>query len=274
MQLHKFVASRSAVLNMAKGCLKFTPIAQLNDPTEMIPIMDRSKVRDSLARLRQNGLTQDQFEWLIRQEATLDLLAPQEKVLRAPRSLAEANKILRLPAYDNLDYMQQKLFATITTIRAKVGILSLTERYDSFPMWAHYADQAKGFVVRLENLKDVFPGDSTGSLNVPKPVSYTEVFSGMTFDPATQDQLFFSKLGDWSYEREWRVVMPLFQCRHVASADLYLHDIPCKHVTMVICGWRVSPDDMASLRDDLAGIRSPAVVIRARLEGARVVLDN
>ena len=69
-------------------------------------------------------------------------------------------------------------------------------------MWAHYAELAKGFVVALEKLEQSFKGDETGSLNVPKPVVYSDQFSGMTFDPSTQDRLFFSKLLDWSYERE------------------------------------------------------------------------
>ena len=112
--------------------------------------------------------------------------------------------MLSISAYDNLDYMETKLFRTIESIRAKVGILSLTERYDSLPMWAHYADLARGFAVIFEDLERSFNGDETGSLNVPKPVVYTERFIGMTFDPSTQDRLFFSKLSDWSYEREWR----------------------------------------------------------------------
>ena len=110
--------------------------------------------------------------------------------------------MLSISAHDNLDYMERKLFATVESIRAGVGILSFSERYDSLPMWAHYADLAKGFVVIFENLERTFKGDETGSLNVPKPVVYTEWFVGMTFDPSTQDRLFFSKLSDWSYERE------------------------------------------------------------------------
>ena len=76
-------------------------------------------------------------------------------------------------------------------------------------MWAHYADLARGFVVVLDDLERSFNGDKTGSLNIPKPVVYADQFIGMTFDPSTQDRLFFSKLSDWSYEREWRVVTAL-----------------------------------------------------------------
>jgi hypothetical protein len=138
-------------MNMARGSLKFTPLDQLNDPSELTPVMDRAAVRSSLELLRINGLTQHQYNWLLHQGATLDLLAPQEKILNTPKTLAAANQMLSISAYDNLDYMERKLFAAVESIRAKVGILSLSERYDSLPMWAHYADQARGFVVIFEN---------------------------------------------------------------------------------------------------------------------------
>ena len=54
-------------------------------------------------------------------------------------------------------------------------------------------------ILRVNNLvKRSLKGDETGRLNIPKPVVYTNRFIGMTFDPSTQDRLFFSKLSDWS----------------------------------------------------------------------------
>jgi hypothetical protein len=273
MRLFKFVGSKSAVLNIAKGTLKFTPLDELNDPTELTPVMDRAAVRASLESLRMNGLTQDQYDWLVRQDAVLDLLAPQEKVLNAPKTLAEANRLLAISTYDNLDYMERKLFATIESIRAKIGVLSLSERYDSLPMWAQYADLAKGFVVIFENLELSLKGDKTGSLNVPKPVVYTERFIGMTFDPSTQDRLFFSKILDWSYEREWRVVTALEACRRSSDGKLYLYDVPPSHLAGVICGWRVGEEDISSLRDDLKRVNPNARLIRAILDSGRVILS-
>jgi hypothetical protein len=52
-------------------------------------------------------------------------------------------------------------------IRSRVGILSLTERFDSLPMWAHCGAQAKGCVARFDGLEREFVGDATGSLNIP-----------------------------------------------------------------------------------------------------------
>ena len=272
MRLFKFVGSKNAVLNIARGSLKFTPIDELNDPTELIPMMDRLAVRSSLESLRLNGLTQHQYDWLVRQEALLDLLAPEEKVLNTPKTLTAANRMLSISTYDNLDYMERKLFATIKSIRAKVGVLSLSERYDSLPMWAHYADLAKGFVVMFENLERTFVGDETGSLNLPKPVVYMEQFLGMTFDPSTQDRLFFSKLSDWSYEREWRVVTALNACRRSSDGKLYLRDIDPLHLTGVISGWRVHSDDLFSLREELRRVNSDARLTSAILDGASVIL--
>ena len=273
MRLFKFVGSTSAVLNMAKGSLKFTPIEDLNDPSELTPVMDRPAVRASLELLRKNGMTQEQFDWLQHQGAVLDLLSPEEKVLDAPRTLAQANHMLSLFAYENLDYMEKKLFATIKNIRARVGILSLSERYDSLPMWAHYADLARGFVIVLDNLEQSFKGDKTGSLNIPKPVAYADQFIGMTFDPSTQDRLFFSKLSDWSYEREWRVVTALNACRRSSDGKLYLRDVDHLHLTGVICGWRARAEDVSLLDGELKRLNPNAKLISAVLDGGRVGLN-
>lgn len=272
MRLFKFVSSTHAVLNMAKGSLKFTPLDELNDPSELTPVMDRAAVRKSLEALRTTGLTKEQYKWLRCQDAVLSLLAPQEKVLNAPRTLGEANRMLSIATYDNLDYMERKLFATVELIRARVGILSLSERYDSLPMWAHYADQAKGFVVVFEGMDKVFGGDETGSLNAAKRVDYAEEFIGMTFDPSTQDRLFFSKLQDWSYEREWRIVTALAGCRRSPDGKLYLRDTKPSPMTGVICGWRVSEKDRLLLTEDLKRVNPNITVIAATFVRGKIDL--
>ncbi|MCU4161633.1 DUF2971 domain-containing protein [Acidiphilium sp. AL] len=272
MRLFKFVGSAGAVQNMARGSLKFTPIEELNDPSELTPVMDRPAVRASLEALRNNGMTQDQFEWLQCQGAILDLLSPGEKVIPAPRTLEEANRILSIAVYDDLDYMEKKLFATIQNIRSRVGILSLSERYDSLPMWAHYANLAKGFVAVFNNLERTFNGDNTGSLNIPKRVIYGDQFTGMTFDPSTQDRLLFSKLSDWSYEREWRVVTALNACRQDSS--LFLRDVDQLHLTGVIFGWRAPKDEVSSLGIELKRVNPKAKLVPAVLNGGKVVLGS
>jgi hypothetical protein len=181
--------------------------------------------------------------------------------------------MLSISTYEDLNFMERRLFSTIKNIRARVGILSLSQRYDSLPMWAHYADSARGFVVVLDNLEHSFKGDETGSLNILKPVVYTEQFIGMTFDPSTQDRLFFSKLADWSYEREWRVATALNACRQSSDGELYLRDVNSLHLTGVICGWRASANDVSLLKDKLGHVNPDAKLISAVLDSGKVSLN-
>lgn len=268
--LYKFVGDLSPVRAMVGGALKFTGTDALNDPSELVPIMNRDAVRDSLAAIRHSGYSDQQFEWLGRQEQVLRLLSPETQAIPRPPTKEAANRMLRSAVYENLDSMEKMVVQTIKLIRSRVGILSLTERYDSLPMWAHYGVQAQGFVVGFEGLERVFPDNETGSLNVLKPVRYVIDIVGMTHDPSTQDNLFFSKFADWSYEREWRVVTPLSHCE--VSGTLHIRRVrPCV-ATMVICGWNVSAGAREALAGELKAINPKVQMRQAVLQEGRVVL--
>ena len=278
-RLYKFVKDENAVINIARGSLKFTPVSSLNDPTEVLPFMDQQEVRASLEKLRESGYTPDQFDWLHCQYALLNLLERYGKgtgVRPVPNTLAEANQIISSPVYENFGYMEKELLATIKHIRERVGFLSLSERYDSLPMWAHYANQGKGFVIAFKDLSSSFPGDDTVSLNALKPVVYTKRVLGMTFDPSTQDRLFFYKNSDWSYEREWRVVTPLNTCRCCRSSKhkIFLRDVDPNLIDSVICGWHIKSSEMSQLRDELKQINDNIRVMSASCEAGEVTLSN
>jgi Protein of unknown function (DUF2971) len=276
MRLFKYVAAPEAVAAMLGGSLKFTPVGELNDPMEVFPFFDEAEVRESLDALRQNGCSEEQFEWLVRQQNLLGLLAPEMIFMPLPKDRELVGRIYGLAAYEHLPLMKQMLVATIGAIRSKVGILSLSERSDCVPMWAHYARDAAGFAIALDGLERRYPGDETGSLNVAKPVLYSERFLGMTFDPPSQDRLFFAKIDDWRYEKEWRVVRALKQCRQVdrPGSPLFLDDVPLDHVAAVICGWKV-PDEVYDDVSRLAAEVNPAVTVaRTKIVEGRIVLDR
>ncbi|MEA3040671.1 MAG: hypothetical protein QOC65_160 [Sphingomonadales bacterium] len=275
MRLFKYVATPDAAAAIAGGSLKFTPIAELNDPMEVLPQFDEAEVARSLDDLRDKGCTDEQFEWLLCQQRLLALLAPEMAGIRLPTDRALVDATYRLARREHLPLMRQMLAATIGTIRSRIGVLSLSERADCVPMWAHYARDARGFAVALDGLGDCFAGDGTGSLNIAKPVLYSDRFLGMTFDASSQDRLFFAKLDDWRYEKEWRVVRALDQCRRVATAGaaLHLHDIPPDHVQAVICGWNVAEADEDAVRRRLADVNPNALLVRTTIDGGRIVFD-
>jgi len=272
--LYKFVGGQTAVRAIARGALKFTTIAELNDPSELVPHMDRDAVLASLVAIRRTGYTPEQFEWLGRQEALLRLLSPETRVLSRPSTIQRANRTLALSVYDNLEFMEQQLLKTISLIRSRVGVLSLTARFDSLPMWAHYGALAKGYVLRFDNLDSEFPENSTGSLNVVKPVNYVDDLVGMTHDPLTQDNLFFSKFQDWSYEREWRVVSALSSCQLSSDGKMHLRHISPSLVTGVICGWNAPDDEVSSLAADLSCTNPDLEMLAASLDRGHVCLQG
>jgi hypothetical protein len=272
--LYKFVASQAAVRAIVSGSLKFTKIDELNDPSELVPDMNRDAVRESLVAVRRNGYTREQFEWLGCQEAVLSLLSPETRVLAQPATIELANRTLALPIYDDLDFMERQLLKTISLIRSRVGVLSLSSRYDSLPMWAHYGAQANGYIMRFEGLDHEFPQNVTGSLNVIKPVKYVEDLVGMTHDPSTQDNLFFCKFQDWSYEREWRVVKALSACQPSTDKKIHIWTVDASTITGVICGWNVSVDEVRSLAAELRYSNPSVEVLRASLDRGRVRLGG
>ncbi len=272
--LYKFVGNQEAVCAIANGSLKFTKTEELNDPSELVPLMNRDAVRDSLTAIRQTGYTEKQFEWLGYQEAILRLLSPETRILSRPATREIANRTLKLPIYDNLELMEQQVLQTIDLIRSRVGILSLTERFDSLPMWAHYGAQAQGYVLRFEGLDKEFSGNETGSLDALKPVQYVKELKGLTHDPSTQDNLFFCKFQDWSYEREWRIVSALSACQNYPGGNMHLRNVSPAFITGVICGWKNSEVEVSKLASKLHPVNPKIKVRAASLARGRVVLSD
>lgn len=266
--LFKFIASREAVLNLARGVIRFTPPDQLNDPAELLPIVDTVEFEDSLQRLRQTGFSAEQFEWLLCQGHVLDRLAPEIYRISVG-SIAEANQQLQLPVYEDREFLSGKNAAAVALIRQRVGVLSLTERFDSLPMWAHYASNARGFLVAFEGLDHTFSHNETGMLNCVRAVRYSMPVPGVSYDPMTQLNLFFCKLKDWEYEAEWRVVTPLVDCRKT-DAGLYLMDIPPDHISQIICGWNLSLAEIESLRQELRQINPSVRLFSSIFDGGRL----
>ena len=236
--------------------------------------MNRQAVQTSLRSIRESGYNLEQFKWLECQEIVLRLLSPETRIFSRPATIDEANRLLKLSAYDDIDLMERQLLSTISLIRSRVGVLSLTECFKSLPMWAHYGAQARGYVLRLEGLDQKFAQDDTGSLNILKPVKYVEDLVGMTHDPATQDNLFLCKFQDWSYEREWRIISPLSVCTISADRRMHLRCVAPSIVTGIICGWNVSEKAIGLLAGDLSRTNPDLSMYRAVLDRGRVQLED
>src|SRR5260370_26193696 len=242
--LYKFVADPEVAQFFLRGEVKFTPIPELNDPSELTPSMSPDEVGASLARLRRNGYTDEDMVQLRRQESLLRTLAPQRQARPVPGRREEATAIIRSPLYDSYLVLERLLGETAREMSSKVGLFCLSQRFDSLPLWAHYARNASGMVVEFRNLDQVFLGDDTGVMREVVPVRYERERYGVTFDPRSHESLFFAKFQDWRYEQEVRVVMPLSECREYPSGGkvLYFYDVPSTCIARFILGCNMTPE--------------------------------
>jgi hypothetical protein len=252
---YKFVANEEAVLSIVDGLVKFTPIPKLNDPFELTAITDEKIVANSLKHYRTQGYDEIDLKNLQSQQMLLNKLL--DVSIPLPQSLNQLNSIIQSPAFDvNANALIAFLKSVQGEILNRTGVLCLSEKYDSLPMWAHYANNANGFVIEFEDLETTFSGDETQILNKVTKVEYGKA-PIITFDTNSHIAPFFTKHKDWSYEKEFRVVLPLRECKF--SNDIYLKEIPKNLVKRVIIGWNYLKN-LDNLRGNIKD-KNPEVVV-------------
>ena len=274
--MYKFVGTLEAVQFLLKGSVKFTPIAELNDPSELVPNVITEAVLASLHHLRQRGYSEQDLIHLRRQERLLQRLAPRFHAISAPRTVEIANAIIRSRFYDNAPLLEDRLRALAREMSDKVGLLCLSLRSNSLPMGAHYANNAAGFAVQFRDLDSVFSGDESGVLFQPIAVRYEREKSGVTFGPQSHQSLFFAKFQDWEYEQEIRIVLPLDACRResLPGRTLYLYDIPRHCVARVILGWNTAPKAVGTLRRQISTLNPDVEIHQARFVRGSIELSD
>jgi hypothetical protein len=152
----------------------------------------------------------------------------------------------------------------------------MTETISCLPLWAHYADMAKGFAVEYRDLRLEFPGDDTGVLNELVPIRYSRDRLGVTFDTKSHESIFFSKFQDWSYEREIRVVVPLMDCQQIEvdGCEIYCRYLPAKHVARIICGWKMPDCKRQTIVDEVLRTNPDVEVCTTKIVEGEVKINT
>lgn len=106
----------------------------------------------------------------------------------------------KLSLSENMDRIQYMC-------RNQYNVLCLSERNYSKLMWAHYADNAKGFCVGYD-IKGLGMLDSTVACTMPvlymdKPVMIVDDLDSL--DGSQTMYMLSCKSLDWEYEKEWRI---------------------------------------------------------------------
>ena len=68
-KMYKFIRDPAIAPKILTGEVKFTPIAELNDPSELNPSLNADAIKASLQKLRERGYSEEEFKDLQRQAA-------------------------------------------------------------------------------------------------------------------------------------------------------------------------------------------------------------
>lgn len=112
-------------------------------------------------------------------------------------------------------FCREQLLNMNAFIQGSYKICSVSERLDSLPLWAHYADNHKGFAMEYD-FNSLDKNDPV--LNCLWPVYYNGIFEcpdifkkqieGKNFNNLVAVLAALHKSPDWAYEAEWRMVLP------------------------------------------------------------------
>lgn len=176
-----------------------------------------------------------------------------------------AENLMRGLLDDFIDHMPAQLNAqnTLDKLLDRVAgnqlLLSLSEKPDSSPMWAHYAANSSGFVLAFDTSSDFF---RRGERHEMQGLHKVEYFDGRVSEIVENPYAaLISKMSDWSYEHEWRLYAKIDESsdvREVNGASIHLVRFPREAVQRVILGLRASQqieEDVRSvLESEFSGV--------------------
>lgn len=147
-----------------------------------------------------------------------------------------------------------------TSFNQSIGVLSLSQKLDDILMWAHYAQNNKGFVIEFDANHRFFnqPMDDHGLSGCLHRVVYSEDRPNRDsmLDMSPSD-IFLLKSEKWKAEEEWRMLQPLENGKRlekdgIAILDderqpIYLFPLPPSCITGVIFGSRMSLENRGQI---------------------------
>ncbi|NWD71172.1 DUF2971 domain-containing protein [Pseudomonas gingeri] len=215
LYLYKYQSvTQHSLLSLINGTVWMSSPTSFNDPFDCAINLDIKKLEESIAH-------------------AVELVAktqnvPVDESLRAQRPDDEA-------AYATL---RESLGAHMQ----KIGVLCLSETPSEILMWSHYAEHHKGFCIEYRI------GETSSLRTMAHPVKYTDEYPSLSLKnlPVEAEENFINvcvhtKASQWSYEKEWRAIMPvggrLYKAPAPVSAIIFgacMSDIDKKYIYQVL----------------------------------------
>jgi len=225
--------------------LRFTQPGDLNDPFECIPILPakdkviellETVVKETLAKIDKDKIPEN-FKNNFKNEFTKNFKYEKIAFLNdQPNNFSELY-------YDNV----------ITQQNNKLGIFSLTRRWNSTLMWSHYTNSHKGFCIGFERNSKFFKIKYSNPIFSIQPIEYSEDRIEVPLERGKQTNLkvLLTKSTDWEYEEEERLIEILENCDKKIESnpyDIHLFKVPHTIISEIIAGANILPEDFEKIQ--------------------------
>lgn len=276
--LFKYLSAERVGNVLEGGTVRFTPLLDTNDTFEVRSTFEKlagPKMLAILAEQMDKILSEDSVRKLVADSLKkngLGWLSPDMAIKIAERHYdGNLKGLLRLQVRHVVDRMlvphlndPENAKKILEELWRDSLCFSLSERMDSPPMWAHYADNNAGFVVAFDTEHAWFRQRKSGKETRLQKVAY---FDGKLKEPLENPQAaFISKTTDWAYEREWRLYINNGEADLIvgsAEAPIQLLEFPPEAVDRVILGAKARPEVATRIREAVANRYPHATVTRA-----------
>lgn len=217
--------------------LRFSQPGALNDPFEFLPSIPLSVLSEALRHIRKELLTPPAHApGTTREERRR---ADREYVRRARQKLPD------LP--DPTEMKLKFLDIGRSNIDAKLGVLSLSRRWNSSLMWSHYTESHAGFCVGFDRNHEFFQQSRRRARGefCCEPVRYSSTRPAVEFRRMTEAEgflLILTKALDWKYEEEERALAMLAHADKTINASPFpiaLFRVPHEAILDITLGLRV-----------------------------------
>lgn len=251
---YKFVKDddgHKALKSICDGFIKFSRITDMNDSSEECAFANYEEYCKTIRELFNVGYSQNDLQNFSTHYDLIDKIFPEFKMQKRKDDFMQKIKFLCKKDQSNIignfavqmiqksnffDDLENIFKLVHKNILNRTGVLCITPLLNNYPMWAHYADYAKGFAVEFKDLRQRFNGDGTGVLHQLDKVIYCDERKATTTKPSDLSEIFRTKLSDWKYEEEYRVIESLSECESGGNSQFF-YPMGREYISRIIVGW-------------------------------------
>lgn len=235
MKLYKYVTEERIDI-LVNSQIRFSSPLSLNDPFELKPNIMEIASEEKLLQNFDSLFT----KLVIEEYGNYATQIPLDKILDICQRL-RPNLKRQFPTLVRGAIPEIKL-AIHRALAKSIGILCLSESPINLLMWAHYANSHRGFVIEFESSSNFFNQTQNDSNNFQRlhKVKYVKTMPQVTLEKMDNFDPFTCKSIEWSYEQEWRMLLPLASANNKKDCDgplaVHLFNLPSECITSILLG--------------------------------------